>query len=92
MEDVTQRIIDTLGELQAQALANSTMLEALLMSHPDPQALRKAWNSISAPRIAGTSTDAATRNREVDARVLWHFDKWIRKLDAHHPAAGTPGV
>lgn len=92
MEEVFKGMADAIGELQAQGIANSTMLEALVMSHPDPAALRRAWHQISSPRIADNATDAATKAREVDGRLAWHFEKWNRKLDTHHPGAGTPGA
>lgn len=88
MEDDLKQLIAAVGELQAHAQGNSTMIEALVMSHPDPKALRQAWYAISAPRIAETATDAATRDHEVDARFAWHYRKWSEKLDRHHPAAG----
>lgn len=88
MEDDLKQLIATVGELQAHAQGNSTMIEAIVMSHPDPKALRQAWHAISAPRIAQTATDLATKGDEVDERYAWHYRAWSEKLDRHHPEAG----
>ncbi len=85
-EDPILRMIEAIGELQAQALANSSMLEAMLMAHPDPRKLRDCWNRLSAGRIADTELNAAMKNRAVDQAASYHYQKWLKKLDQHHPA------
>ncbi|WP_057921124.1 hypothetical protein [Lysobacter capsici] len=84
-EEFVKDLIETIGELQAQAVAHGTMLEAMLMAHPEPDELRRAWNSIASPRIASAATSAATKARDVDAAVGYHLQKWSEKLDRHHP-------
>ena len=88
MENPLQALADAVAELQAQALGNSTMIEAMLMAHPDPKKLREQWFAISAPRIASTSMDVVTKDRAADHASAWHLKKWTEKLDRHHPADG----
>lgn len=85
MENPLQSLIDAVAELQAQALGNGTMIEALLMSHPDPGRLRDCWQRLSAARIAATSTEVVARGRTVDHASVWHLNNWTEKLDRHHP-------
>lgn len=90
MEQAMQALTDAVAELQAQAHGNSTMLEALVMAHPDPEKLRECWHRISAPRIADAAVASQTKGRTVDDAVGWYLLKWQEKLERHHPEAGTP--
>lgn len=88
MENVFKELADAVAELQGQAIGNSTMLEAMLMAHPDPAKLRDCWYRISAPRIAAAATSEQTKARPADQALRYHLQKWQEKLDRHHPAAG----
>lgn len=48
MDAIAEAIIG----LQAGQVAQTRMLRAVISSHPNPVALRKAWRSFSAPSIA----------------------------------------
>ena len=90
-EEFAEMLRDTIAELQGQALAQTTMLEAMVMAHPNPAALRDCWDRLSTPRIADVSTLAATKNRAADQACVYHLTAWTKRLDRHHPAA-SPGA
>lgn len=92
MEEAFQRLVDAVAELQAQALGNSSMIEAIVMAHPDPAKLRECWHQISAPRIADAATKLQTSGRTADEATVWHLTKWEEKLALHHPEAGPRGT
>ncbi len=89
MEDAIKLMLDAIAELQGQALAQSTVMEAVLMSHPDPAKLREAWHRISAPRIADNVMSLAGKGRAADEATQYHLLKWQEKVDlaARPPAA-----
>lgn len=87
MENPLQALADAVAELQGQAHGNATMLEAMLMAHPDPAKLRAEWHRISAPRIAAVETEMQTKGRAADEACRHYLQAWQRKLDRHHPAA-----
>lgn len=82
-----EKIVEVIAELQAQALAHSTVLEAMLMAHPDPKRLREEWHRISAPRIASSASSLAGKGRPVDEAMQFHLLSWQRKVDRE---AGFP--
>lgn len=88
MENPLQSLFDAVAELQGQEHAHATMLEALVMAHPDPEALRKCWHRISAPRIAAAATDTQTKGRAADEACRNYLLTWQEKLEKHHPAGG----
>jgi hypothetical protein len=65
------------------------MIEAILMSHPDPDMLRDCWDQLACPRIAQAELDAAMRNQGVDRATVYHLVKWTEKLDRHQPMGGA---
>lgn len=85
MEDQLKKLVEAIAELQGQAHGNSTMLEAMLMAHPDPAALREQWNRISAPRIADAATREQTKVRAADEASSYYLAQWQKKLDRYHP-------
>jgi len=76
-----QTLYDLVAELQGQTIANSTMIEALLMSHPDSAALRDCWTRLSSPRLADAALDGATKNRAADRAEIFHLAMWREKLE-----------
>lgn len=88
LENALKMLVDAVAEQQGLAHGNSTMLEALVMAHPDPEKLRDCWYRISAPRIASAATSVQTTGRAADEAYRWHLLKWQEKLDRHHPARG----
>lgn len=47
-----QAVTEALSDLLAARVAQATLLEAMMVSHPDPVMLRKAWDELSSQRIA----------------------------------------
>jgi hypothetical protein len=84
------QLMEAVAELQGSSTAIETMLEAILMSHPDPDVLRDSWDQLACPRIAQAELDAAMRNQAVDRATAYHLAKRTEKLDRHHPMGG-PG-
>jgi len=76
-----QSLADAVAELQGSAAACAAMVEAILMSHPDPKALLDAWRRVSAPRISVSSVNAATKNRATDEAHLHYYGAWSEKLE-----------
>lgn len=87
MEEALKNLVSAIAELQGQAHGNSTMLEAMLMAHPDPERLRDCWHRLSAPRIAAAETEVQTKGRPTDEAHRYYLQAWQEKLDRHHPDA-----
>ncbi|HZF98813.1 MAG TPA: hypothetical protein VEY92_11355 [Pseudoxanthomonas sp.] len=85
-----QPLMDAVAELQGRSMAIEIMVEAILMSHPDPDVLRDCWDQLACPRIAQAELDAAMRSQTVDHATACHLAKWTEKLDRHQPMGG-PG-
>jgi len=83
------QLMDAIAELQASSIRQGTMLEAILMSHPNPDVLRDCWDQLACPRIAQAELDAAMRGQAVDHATAYHLAKWTEKLDRHHPIGGS---
>lgn len=82
-----QNIAEMLSDLQAARIAQSTLLEALIISHPNPTGLREVWDRLAAPRIAAAAQSQALSDhaRRVDADLLHYLHNWTAKLDRYHP-------
>jgi len=89
--ELFQQLFDTVAEMQGQLMACSAMLEATIMAHPDPDALRRQWNRVSAVRLADASLRVVTKNRAADHAYEWHLKNWSEKLDRHFPRP-VPGA
>lgn len=83
-------LAEAFADTQARCLCHSVLLEAIVMSHPDPGALLDAWNRASAPVIASVSTDlAAGTQRQGYQLLLDAIQHWSQKLK-RLPEQGTP--
>jgi len=74
MED---ELIDVICELQGAQLAHSTLLQAMLTTHPDQAALRRAWDSLASPKIAALAQrKAGSLHQEKTAEsALYYYRK-----------------
>lgn len=43
MNEEFDKLMEAVAELQGKANGNATILEAMLMAHPDPERLRDCW-------------------------------------------------
>ncbi|NIK34748.1 hypothetical protein FHY15_003941 [Xanthomonas arboricola] len=79
--------------MQAVTEAQATLLEAMMVSHPDPVMLRKAWDELSSQRIAYVAQKkaVATDPRPMDAYTLEQFQAWEEKLSRYFPRAPDAG-
>lgn len=86
-----QQLLDAIADLQAARIAQGTMIEAMLISHPSPSSLRKAWDALLAPRMAHASLGglAQRQKRPVDAYVVQSLQDWTAKLDRSFPRTGS---
>ncbi|WP_443096797.1 hypothetical protein ACTT2I_05215 [Stenotrophomonas sp. PUT21] len=91
MEEAEKRWVEgvqeTLSDLQAARIAQATLIEAMVISHPNPRGLREAWDRLAAARIADTAgkkaySDHAKRTNE---DLLYYFQNWTQKLEGYHP-------
>ncbi|KHL55162.1 hypothetical protein [Xanthomonas cannabis] len=82
-----QAVTDALSDLLAARVAQATLLEAMLVSHPDPVALRNAWDELSSQRIAvvAQSKAAAAVERPMDGYTLDQFQAWEEKFRRYFP-------
>ncbi len=80
-------VSNSIHDMQAARVAQSTMIEAMLMAHPDPEGLREAWHRLSSGRMAAGALDHSTKGRQVDADLLHHLKAWSDRLDRYHPPA-----
>ncbi len=82
-----QDVSETLSDLQAARIAQATMLEAMIISHPNPKKLREAWERLAAPRIAAASESKAISDHALRTNedLLYYFQNWTGKLDTYHP-------
>lgn len=85
--DFMEQLIDAVSDLQAAGIANATIIEAIMISHPDPEALRRAWHDISSPRLAAISLSNVSRDgqRPVDRYTVERLTTWGEKLDRYFP-------
>lgn len=90
--DWMQAVTDALSDLLAARVAQATLLEAMLVSHPDPVALRKAWDELSSQRIAYVAQNkAATQSqRPMDGYTLEQFQAWEEKFRRYFPRDADP--
>jgi hypothetical protein len=77
--------MEVIANAQASSIAHSTLLEAMIMSHPNPAALRQAWYDISAPRIAATSSEKIGRggDHQVSADLIERLQNWTEKVERY---------
>ncbi|MCE4372733.1 hypothetical protein [Xanthomonas hortorum] len=82
-----QAVTDALSDLLAARVAQATLLEAMLVSHPDPVALRKAWDELSSQRIAVVAQNKAVASveRPMDDYTLEQFKAWEEKFRRYFP-------
>ncbi|MEA9612294.1 hypothetical protein [Xanthomonas campestris] len=82
-----QAVTEALSDLLAARVAQATLLEAMLVSHPDPGMLRKAWDELSSQRIAYVAQKKALADdpRPMDAYTLEQFQAWEEKLNRYFP-------
>ncbi|MEA0759458.1 hypothetical protein JH271_06740 [Xanthomonas campestris pv. campestris] len=82
-----QAVTEALSDLLAARVAQATLLEAMLVSHPDPGMLRKAWDELSSQRIAYVAQKKALADdpRSMDAYTLEQFQAWEEKLNRYFP-------
>ncbi|MCC8537473.1 hypothetical protein ACI6Q5_03840 [Xanthomonas codiaei] len=87
-----QAVTDALSDLLAARVAQATLLEAMLVSHPDPAALRKAWDELSSQRIAYVAQNkaAAQVERPMDGYTLEQFQAWEEKFRRYFPRDLNP--
>ncbi|MCC4602294.1 hypothetical protein HG421_04920 [Xanthomonas campestris pv. badrii] len=87
-----QAVTDALSDLLAARVAQATLLEAMLVSHPDPAALRKAWDELSSQRIAVVAQNKATAQveRPMDGYTLEQFQAWEEKFRRYFPRDLNP--
>jgi hypothetical protein len=69
------QLVEAVAELQDNSIAIEIMLEAILMSHPNPDVLRDCWDQLACPRIAQAELNAAMRNQPVDRATAYHLAK-----------------
>lgn len=82
-----QAVTEALSDLLAARIAHATVLEAMLVSHPDPVALRKVWDELSSQRIAYAAQNKATAQveRPMDDYTLAQFQAWEEKFRRYFP-------
>ncbi|AXM40447.1 hypothetical protein [Xanthomonas oryzae] len=88
-----QAVTEALSDLLAARVAQATLLEAMLVSHPDPVMLRKAWDELSSQRIAYVAQNKALADdpRPMDAQTLEQFRAWDEKLHRYFPCDPAAG-
>ncbi len=88
-----QAVTEALSDLLAARVAQATLLEAMLVSHPDPVMLRKAWDELSSQRIAYVAQNKALADdpRPMDAQTLEQFRAWDEKLHRYFSARSGCG-
>lgn len=78
-------VTESINDLMGARVAQSTMLEAMLIAHPNPDALRQAWLELSSPRLASGAASKASGARRADDDLLYHLKRWGERLDQYHP-------
>ncbi|MFA0922664.1 hypothetical protein [Xanthomonas fragariae] len=89
-----QAVTEALSDLLAARVAQATLLEAMLVSHPDPAALRIAWDELSSQRIAYVAHKKALADdpRPMDTYTLEQFHAWEEKLSRYFPRDSSAGI
>lgn len=83
-----EQILEVIRSLQANQIAQSRVLRAIISTHPDPDALRAAWRNFSVPSVV----EAELAKVSDPARVAVHGDlldalqAWTERLERDLPA------
>lgn len=94
-DDPFQSMVDAVALIQGSQMADSALLFAMLISHPDPHALLDAWRRVTAPKLARQSTKQAiggqmtTADRDY-AQALQRWTARIEELVALKPPRTPP--
>lgn len=88
-----QAVTEALSDLLAARVAQATLLEAMLVSHPDPAMLRQVWDELASQRIAYVAHQKALADapRPMDACTLEQFQAWEEKLNRYFPRDPAEG-
>ena len=81
-------LIEAVRHLQANQIAQSRVLRALIASHPNPKALREAWSRYVSPSLADASLSRVSDpGREpVHSAMLEALQDWDERLASDLPA------
>lgn len=84
-----EEFIEVFCELQGAHIADATLMQAMVMTHPDPYALLRAWNALAAPRIASIAQRKALSGfqEKTAEAALHHFRRWTERVEAAIPSA-----
>jgi hypothetical protein len=88
MKKSLNQLLDSISFFQAKSLADSAMIEALIISHPDPLALREAWNRVSSVQLADAfQKDVSTGGHQVEKDIVELIGLWTEKLERYAKGA-----
>lgn len=87
MEEVFAQITEAIRNLQASQIAATRMIRAIISTHPDPVALRKAWQSYASPSIVEAEIRKASDpdRLAIHQALLQALKDWDGRLDRDLP-------
>lgn len=79
---------DVINGLQAGQIAQARMLRAIISTHPDPAALRKAWASYAGGPMASAATSKVIDpgREEAHQALVQAMQDWTERLERDLPA------
>lgn len=87
MENPMEAIADAIRGLQAGQIASTRMLRAIISTHPDPDALRKAWfRYCDAPLASAATSKVIDPAREsAHSALVQALQDWTDRLGVDLP-------
>lgn len=83
----SHELAEVIAGLQAAQIAQSTLLQAIIHTHPDHRALVQRWNELSSVRAADAlrSKASGAPGHITNHFLLEEFADWTRRLEEHAP-------
>lgn len=75
-------LLDAVAFLQAEVMAATSVLHALIVAHPDPKALLDAWNAVSAQQYASSVIDMRSEDDDVKRFLTARLAQWSTVMRA----------
>lgn len=79
MDEIKKRLQDADGQiaaLQAAMVAQGVVLDALIESHPEPEALFRRWGNLLAAQVAHNQLQLQARGAVYDQELKRYLQRW----------------
>lgn len=82
-DEAMEVLLPVIRQLQAGQIAQARVIRALIASHPDPDAMRRAWHAYASPSIAdaGLAKLGDPSRLEAHQAVADAIQDWDERLE-----------